>query len=89
MNHHLSPTKTGLAVGKLAGSLHVIWSALVAFGWAQTLVDFSMWAHMVNVRVVVEPFDLSAAVAVIVVASLVGYLVGYLFARIWNWLYRS
>ena len=87
--NHLNPVKTGLAFGKLFGLVHLIWAILVALGWAQALVNFSQWAHMVSVPVVVEAFDFSAAITVIIVAALVGCVIGYVFARIWNWLYRS
>ena len=87
--NHLNPTKTGLALGKLVGGLHLVWAILVAFGWAQALVNFSMWAHMVSVPVVVGAFNLSAAVTVIIVATAIGYVLGYTFAKIWNWLHRG
>ncbi len=87
--NHLNPAKTGLAVGKLFGGLHLIWSILVALGWAQMLINFSMWAHMVSVPVVVNAFDLSAAVTVVIVTSIVGCVIGYVFANIWNWLHRG
>ena len=86
--NHLNPTKTGLALGKLLGGVHLVWAVLIALGWAQALVNFSMWAHMVSVPVVVQAFDLSAAITVIVVATIIGYILGFAFARIWNWLHR-
>lgn len=88
MNQHLNPGKTGLALGKLVAAVHFVWAILVAFGWAQALVNFSQWAHMVSVPVVVKAFDLSAAITVIVVAFVVGCVIGYAFAKIWNWLHR-
>jgi len=86
--NHLNPTKTGLALGKLLGGLHLIWAILVALGLAQAVVNFSMWAHMVSVPFVVQTFVLSAAITVVVVATIVGYILGYVFAKIWNWLHR-
>ncbi|MDP2665086.1 MAG: hypothetical protein Q8P23_00330 [bacterium] len=86
--NHLNPTKTGLAVGKLVGGVHLVWAILVALGWAQWLVNFSMWAHMVSVPLVVGAFNLTAAVTVIIVATAIGYVLGYAFAKIWNWLHR-
>ena len=86
---HLNPRKTGLAVGKLLGGLHLVWAIVVALGWAQAMVNFSMWAHMISApAIVVGPFDLSAAVTVVVVASVVGYVIGHVFAKVWNWLHR-
>ena len=90
MNHHINPIKAGLTFGKFLGGLHIVWVTLVALGWAQALLDFSLWAHMVSIPVVVvKTFDFSAAVTVVVVATIVGYAVGYMFARLWNWVHRS
>lgn len=86
--NHLNPTKTGLAVGKLVGGVHLVWAVLVALGWAQALINFSQWAHMVSMPVVVQTFDISAAVTVVIVAALIGYVLGNIFAKIWNWLHR-
>ncbi|OGG39663.1 hypothetical protein A2118_03180 [Candidatus Kaiserbacteria bacterium GWA2_50_9] len=87
--NHLNPKKVGLAVGKFLGGVHLVWAVLVALGWAQALVNFSQWAHMVSVPVVVEPFNLTAAITVILVATAVGFVLGYAFAHIWNYLHRS
>ncbi|HEY4500653.1 MAG TPA: hypothetical protein VJI70_00055 [Candidatus Paceibacterota bacterium] len=86
--NHLNPKKVGLAVGKLVGGVHLVWAILVALGWAQAVVNFSQWAHMISVPVVVEPFNLTATITVILVAVAVGYVLGYAFAKIWNWLHR-
>ncbi len=88
MNQHINPKKTGLAVGKLLGGVHLVWAVLVLLGWAQAVVNFSQWAHMVSVPVVVVAFDLTAAITVILVATTVGFVLGYVFAKIWNWLHR-
>ena len=39
--------------------------------------------------VVVGAFNLSAALTVVLVATLIGYILGYAFATIWNWLHRG
>ncbi len=85
----MNPVKTGIALGKLFGGVHLVWVILVALGWAQALVNFSMWAHMVSAPTVVQAFDLSAAVTVVLIATLVGYILGYVFGNIWNWLHRG
>ena len=86
--NHINPRKTGLAVGKLVGGVHLVWAILVALGWAQALVNFSQWAHMLSVPVIVEPFNLTAAITVILVATAIGFVLGYMFAKIWNYLHR-
>lgn len=87
--NHPNPNNTGLAVGMFVGGVHLVWTILVAFGWAQPLINFSSWAHMVSVPVVVKDFDLTAAVTVIIIAAIIGYVLGYAFAHIWNYLHRS
>ncbi len=80
----LNPRSAGLAVGAFTGGCHLVWSILVALGWAQALVNFVLWAHMVNMSYVVGPFDLTAAATLIILTTIVGYVAGNVFARIWN-----
>lgn len=84
MNHHIDPTNTALSVGAFVGGWHLVWSILVALGWAQGLVDFVLWMHMVNLPYVVKAFDFSAAIVLIAVTAIAGGVFGYIFARIWN-----
>ena len=87
--HHLSPTKTALAVGVFLGSWHLIWSLLVALNWGQPLYDFILWAHMIHLKLTIGPFVLSAATVLVVVTFLIGCAIGYVFAVIWNWFHRA
>lgn len=80
--------KTGLALANLVCGIHVIWILLVLVGWAQPLINFIHWAHMLVPDVQVAPFSLTAAITLIVVTWLVGYIVGMAFATSWNRLHR-
>ena len=71
---HANPKKVALVGGTILGGWHVVWSLLVLLGWAQALVEFSMWAHMAHFAVIIGPFDVSAAATVIIIASIVGYV---------------
>ncbi len=84
----LNPRTTGVAIGVFAGGCHLLWSVLVALGWAQPLVNFILWAHMVNTSYVVGPFDLTAAATLVILTTVIGYVVGDIFARIWNRVHR-
>jgi hypothetical protein len=75
-------------IGALIGGWHVIWALLVLIGWAQPIIDFVFWAHMIQPIYVVKPFDPLAAVALIVITSVIGYIFGLLGAVIWNRLHR-
>ncbi|MDE1919778.1 MAG: hypothetical protein KGH56_03785 [Patescibacteria group bacterium] len=89
MDHHINPKKAALTAGAFIGGWHLVWSILVALGWAQAIVDFVLWMHMINLPYVVKPFDLSAAVTLVLITTLAGYVFGYIFAKIWNRMHRS
>ena len=89
MNQFVSPAKMALTFGVLIGGLHLVWSILVALGWAQALADFIFWAHMFSMPFTVKAFDATAAVTLIVITSVIGCLFGYLMAIIWNRFHRA
>lgn len=84
-----NPNKVGLVFGAVFALVHVVWSILVATGLGQSLYDFVLWANMVHLSVVIGPFDATAFVTLIIVTALVGYLVGYVGATVWNKVHRS
>lgn len=88
MINKISSNKAGLALGLFAGLAHAVWSALVAAGWAQPLINFIFRLHFIETPLSVVDFDLATAVLLVVVTSLVGYVVGNLLAWIWNYLHK-
>jgi hypothetical protein len=59
-NKIINPNKIGVVVAALIGGWHLVWAALVAAGWAQPLLNFIFWAHMIRPVYVVGPFDVGA-----------------------------
>ncbi len=86
--NHINPNKAGSALGALFGGFHFVWSVVVMLGWAQGFVDFIFMLHMIKPVFVVDAFDPTHALELIVLTALVGYVVGYLFAHVWNHLHR-
>lgn len=80
--------KVGLLFGALMGGFHLVWSILVFFGVAQAIYDFIFWAHMIHLAFIVGPFDISAAVVLVLMTAVMGYVVGYIGAKIWSYLHR-
>ena len=78
------PSKVGLVFGTLAGGVHLVWSVFVVIGWGQSLVDFILWAHMMHLAIIIGPFDVTASVTLVIVTALIGYLVGFVGAKVWN-----
>ena len=83
-----NPNKVGLVIGAVFGAWHVMWVLLVALGWAQPILDFIFWAHMIKPVYVVTPFDPIAAIALIAITIMIGYVLGLVGAIIWNRLHR-
>jgi hypothetical protein len=83
-----NPNKVGLVVGALIGGWHLLWSFLVLLRWAQPVIDFIFWAHMIQPIYVIKPFDPLAAITLILITAASGYVFGFLGAVIWNKLHR-
>ncbi|HTR48993.1 MAG TPA: hypothetical protein VMM16_16545 [Verrucomicrobiae bacterium] len=80
--------RTGLVFGALLGAWHLLWAALVAAGWAQPLLNFVFWMHLIKPIYVVEPFNALTALVLIAVTATFGYVIGWVFAGFWNWIHR-
>ncbi len=76
--------RIGLVFGAVLGGWHLVWALLVLSGVAQMFYDFILWAHMIHLPLTVGPFDLTAAVTLVIVTSLIGYVFGYTGAWVWN-----
>lgn len=84
----VSKNKTGLAVGAFLGGWHFAWALLVLSGAAQSFYDFILWAHMIHLPIIIGPFEITAALTLVVVTSVLGYLFGFTGALVWNRVHR-
>ena len=75
-------------LGAVVGLWHLSWALLVAFGWAQPVIDFILWMHFIKPVYVVQGFNLTTAVILVVVTTVMGFVVGWVFGTLWNWLHR-
>jgi hypothetical protein len=74
----------GVALGGLLGLLHLGWATLVAIGLAQPFLDTIAQLHMIKMDTVVTAFSVNHAIGLVLVASGIGYILGYLFGLVWN-----
>ena len=80
--------KIGITLGALLGVTHLLWALTVALGWAQPLMDFVFWMHFIRPLYVIQPFSLSTAIILVVVTSVTGFVIAFVFGVIWNRLHR-
>lgn len=80
--------KTALTLGVFLGGVHLLWSVLVLIGWAQPLLNFIFWLHMLQNPYQVTGFDITQALLLIIVTFGVGYAVGWVFATLWNKMHK-
>jgi hypothetical protein len=84
----INPVKSGLVLGAVIGLWHLTWALLVAFGWAQPFIDFVFWMHFIKPVYVVQPFHPATAAILIVVTAAIGFVIGSVFAVLWNWFHK-
>ncbi len=76
--------KVGVALGGLLAAAHLVWSVLVALGLGQAWVDWVFRMHFMTPLLVVGPFAPLTALGLIIMAGIMGYIMGFVFANIWN-----
>ena len=89
MKAQMNIWKAGLVLGVLVGGWHLCWSLLVALRWAQPVIDFVFWMHFIKPIYVIEPFEVDRAMILIGVTIGAGFVIGSVFALIWNALHKA
>ena len=80
----IDPFGAGLTLGFLMGVGHAIWIALVALTAAPWVAEVVIGGEVVRAAFAPDGVDLSVAAFLIVMTTLAGCGVGWLFATIWN-----
>lgn len=82
--HKINESSAGLAVGLFFGLAHLAWSALVAVKLARPLMDWVLRLHFVELSYAIAPFKFGTALLLVIVTFMVGYIVGWVIAALWN-----
>lgn len=85
----LNQKRVALVFGSFVAITHLVWSVIVGFGWAESFLDFIFGMHFIVSPHIVLDFNLATAVGLIVLAFAVAYVVGYIFATIWNHFHKE
>lgn len=86
---HANPSRVAMILAALYGGWHLLWSALVAVGWAQPILNFVFWMHFLKPAFVVGPFDIGTALVLVGVTTAIGAGLGWMLALLWNLVHRS
>jgi len=76
--------RTGLALGTFAALVHLVWSLVVLAGQGQRAIDFMLHLHFFNSPFVVEDFMFTKLLLLVFGSFVAAYVVGLVFAYIWN-----
>lgn len=82
--HHV-----GLAVGIFLALLHAVWALAVAVGVGQNVLNWIFPLHFLNQIYSVASFSLTTALILIVMVLVCGYVMGWVFAAIWNYVVKK
>lgn len=84
----LNEQKVALTFGLFIGGWHLVWTVLIVLGLAQPLLNFIFWIHMLSNPYQVTGFTLMQSATLIVVTGCVGYVGGWVFAKVWNTMHK-
>lgn len=85
----LNQKKAALTVGALASGMHLVWLVLVMLNLGQWWLDFIFNLHQLNNPFVVMPLNWGTGILLLVVTFVIGYIVGWIFSKVWNYLHKN
>lgn len=85
----INEVKLGFTVGIFAALMHAIWALTVFAGVAQGVLDWVFPMHFLNNVYSVIGFNFLVAIALTVMAFIGGFVMGWLFGFIWNYIDKA
>jgi hypothetical protein len=79
-----NPNTVGLYCGALISFCHLVWVAMVGFGWAQGWLNFIFGLHFLNSPFKVGAFNMTTALVLVIFTFVVGYVFGWVATWVWN-----
>lgn len=72
-----------------AALVHFVWILAVQAGVGQQLVGWIFEIHALSLQMTVLPFSIGTAITLLIATFICGFVGGWLFARIWNWVVKT
>ncbi|MFA5792711.1 MAG: hypothetical protein WC897_02450 [Candidatus Gracilibacteria bacterium] len=83
-NVEINKNRAGMILGAFLGTFHLVWAILVAVGFAQYILDFIYKIHFLSNPFVIQEFNILTAVLLVAFTSLIGLVLGWFLAFLWN-----
>lgn len=80
---------TGLIMGVFMVVMHALWSAMVFLGVVKMYMDWIFGLHFLSNPFIIRQFSWVKAGTLLLVVFIAGYLMGWVFAFIWNRLHKG
>jgi hypothetical protein len=80
----LNKHTAGLSLGIIFLLLHVVWFAAVASGYGDSVLHWFERGHFIEMTLNVTSFSVGTAVITLLRAFVAGYIIGFVFAFLYN-----
>lgn len=84
MKDEINANKIGLVLGIFFALIHFLWIILVASGAAKQFMDYALSLHFMSDVYSIGVFSLGTAAMLLIFTFISGYVLGFVFAWIWN-----
>jgi len=84
MKDKINVNKLGLVLGSFFALFHLVWILLVASGFAKQFLDYALSLHFMSDVYSIGAFSFATAGMLLIFSFVSGYIIGWLFAEIWN-----
>ncbi|MGD0977170.1 MAG: hypothetical protein ABR875_02665 [Minisyncoccia bacterium] len=85
----LNQNKTGLALGVFGVIVHFLWTIVVLIGLGKWGLDLVFRMHYLANPFVIKGVTILRFVGLMIMAFVAWYIVGWLFAAVWNWVNKK
>ncbi|MFH1284062.1 MAG: hypothetical protein ABIH78_00510 [Candidatus Peregrinibacteria bacterium] len=89
MKNGISKNSLGLTLGIFLAAFHALWLLLIGLGVAKPALDWMLGVHHITLTWDVLAFDWAYAGLLVAMAFVAGYVIGWLFAGLWNLLRKN
>ena len=87
----LEKNKTALTLGAFFAVIHAVWALWIAVNKEslQNLLNWIFNVHFLEPYWIITSFNFLGAIFLVIATFIIGYIFGWVFAVLWNWLHKK